>query len=192
MRSPQFPRGKEPPVASLLQTLGPLSGDGLPAGGAGHSRPRSHGRSEQSPGVANSGRGQLCSGAEAVISGLENSCPEQAPQACPFSGAVIFPRGPSWPLLALCPLPTPFPSKVHGLCRAPHRETKMGGGVAGRRPHQRSIPGQRQPGGTVPEPSAAPSRSHARAMTWSSVKKAGNEGENRGWGLASLSGSNLP
>lgn len=147
VRSPQFPRGKEPPVASLLQTLGPLSGDGLPAEGAGHSRPRSHGRSEQSPGVANSGRGQLCSGAEAVISGLENSCPEQAPQACPFSGAVIFPRGPSWPLLALCPLPTPFPSKVHGLCRAPHRETKMGGGVAGRRPHQRSIPGQRQPGG---------------------------------------------
>lgn len=35
VRSPQFPRGKEPPVASLLQTLGPLSGDGLPAGGQG-------------------------------------------------------------------------------------------------------------------------------------------------------------
>ena len=135
VHSPQFPRGKEPPVASFLQTLGPLSGDGLPAAGAGHSRPRSHGRSEQSPGVANSGRGQLCSGAEAVISGLENSCPEQAPQACPYSRAVIFPRGSSWPLLALCPPPTPFPSKVHGLCRGPHRGTKMGRGVAGRRPH---------------------------------------------------------
>lgn len=53
--------------------------------------------------VANSGLGQLCSGAEAVISGQENSCLEQAPQACPHGREVIFPGGPSW-LCAPCPL----------------------------------------------------------------------------------------
>lgn len=78
-------------------------------GGAGCSRLHSHGRSEQSPGVANSGHGQLCSGAEAVISGPENSCPEWAPRR-----AVIFPGGPSWPCAA-------SPSKVQG-CEEPSRK----------------------------------------------------------------------
>lgn len=68
----------------------------------GRYKPRSHGRSVQSPGVANSGPRQLCSGSEAVISGLKNSCLEQALQACPHGQAVIFPKGPSW-LCALCP-----------------------------------------------------------------------------------------
>lgn len=58
------------------------------------SRPSSHAGSVQSPGVANSGLGQLCGGAETAISGLENSCPEQAPKACPHGRSVIFPRGP--------------------------------------------------------------------------------------------------
>lgn len=73
---PQFSCGKESPSASFLWTLGPLSGGCLPAVGAGpavgHSKPCSHRRSIQSPGVAKSGLRQLCSGAEAVISGPEN------------------------------------------------------------------------------------------------------------------------
>lgn len=116
--------GKERPPASILHTPGPFSGDSLLAvgGGAGCSRLHSHGRSEQSPGVANSGHGQLCSGAEAVISGPENSCPEWAPRR-----AVIFPRGPSWPCAT-------SPSKVQG-CEEPPGMTKTSRSVAGRRPH---------------------------------------------------------
>lgn len=123
--------------------------------GQGYSGPRSHGRSEQSPGAANSGHRQLCSGAEAVISGPENSCPE----ACPHGRAVVFPRGPSW---LWAPAHT-FPLRSLG--------TKTGGGVAGRRLYLAGLvppgfgPRHSQPERAVPEASAAPSRNHARAQS---------------------------
>jgi len=161
--------GKEPPAASLLKTLGPFSGDSLPAvgGGAGHSRLRSHGRSEQSPGVANSGRGQLCSVAEAVISGLENSCPERAPR-----WAVIFPRGPSW----LCAASS---SKVQG-CEEPPRKDQDGQKCG----WKEASPGKAGPswaqdrasGADCSKASTAPRGSQDRAVTESSVGKAGNKG----------------
>ena len=154
VRSPASPVGRSSCSQPSADPGPPLQGQ--PAcWGAGHSGPRSHGRSEQSPGAANSGHRQLCSGAEAVISGPENSCPE----ACPHGRAVVFPRGPSW---LWAPAHT-FPLRSLG--------TKTGGGVAGRRLYLAGLvppgfgPRHSQPERAVPEASAAPSRNHARAQS---------------------------
>lgn len=99
--SPSLLVGREPPKLSADPSLG----DSLAGGGAGRSRLRSHGRMFTSP-VANSGRGQLCSGAEAVISGLRIPA-QNGPHAGRSSS-----RGAPW-------LPAALPSKVQGCEESP-------------------------------------------------------------------------
>ena len=127
-----------------LHTLGPWSLGGLPAGGGvgAFPRPSSQGRSVQSPGVANLGLGQLRTGAEAVISGPENSCPEQAPKPCPHGRSVLLPGGPPGSV----PPPThAFPFQGGGvvLCTAPCR---------GPQPAQRSLAGKEASRGKASPP----------------------------------------
>lgn len=138
---------------------------------SGDSRPRSHGRSHHSPGGANSGRGQLCSGAEAVISGqgiaawsrpssLAATSPGsswlRAPRPClslPESGAVWSPKqGPRW-------------AEVSAKEASP--------GTAG----WPACPSQARPcPRNVPKPLATPRRNQARAMTWRPVRRVGSTG----------------
>lgn len=129
---PSSRTGGSPRFLARRRLLHPASYRPGPSGvrpAVGRCKPRSHGRSVQSPGVANSGLGQLCGCAEAVISGLENSCLEQALQACPPGQAVIFPRGPSW----LCAPRPRFSFSGSGWgCAEPPKGSKMGRGVAGK------------------------------------------------------------
>lgn len=77
MGSPQCSCRKE-------QTLG--------VGKGKRTRPCSHGRSVQSPGVTNLSCRQLCSEAQAVISGPENSS-KAVPENPPLWPAVLFSQG---------------------------------------------------------------------------------------------------
>ena len=174
---------------------GPPSGAacGLGGGAGGRrSRPGSHGRSVRSPGVANSGCGQLCSGAEAVISGPENSCLERARRPASWR----LPSSPGAP-------PGPVPPAHAFPFQGPGGPTWAGVWL-GRRPHltrpgppafhsrvKASLRRWRRPQ-SCPERLLAPSRNRARAVTWRTVGRMGNSGERQGWGLAPLSVGNIP
>lgn len=123
----RVPRRRGPPSAS--RAPGPWRWGRLAC-----SRPSSHAGSVQSPGVANSGLGQLCGGAEAAISGPENSCPERPQRPVPRA-AHQLPGGPP----GTVPPPTPVPSRAGGHAEPP-RGCRPAGRGARRRLHLQGLP----------------------------------------------------